>query len=127
MSELTRPPLYTSWRNLPRGEALAKHGDFSDLHMTNNEAIDMLQQNLQASLRREAELQKMLNVAEERVTPSELAELRYNVANCSALAARRLDWAHDLERKNANVFRWSCAGWLVSLVLLSFIFAEVWK
>jgi hypothetical protein len=117
MSELTRPPLYTSWRNLPRGEALAKHGDFSDLHLTNAEAIDMLQRNLQDSLRREAELQ------EERVTPSELALLRYNVATCSDLAARRLAWAHDLERKNARLFRWSCLGYLLALGLLTFIFA----
>ena len=109
MSELTRPPLYTSWRNLPRGHAAAKLGDFSDLHMTNLEAIDLLQQQLQASRQREKWLQESLNEAEE-------------FRPCAELAERRLDRNQDLERQNSRLFRWSCLGYLLALGCLTYIF-----
>ena len=40
---MTNPPIYTSWRNLERGQHLAVAGVFDDIHMTNAEAILSLQ------------------------------------------------------------------------------------
>lgn len=40
---MTEPPIYTSWRNLERGQHLAVTGVFDDIHMTNAEAILSLQ------------------------------------------------------------------------------------
>lgn len=40
---LTNPPIYTSWRNLERGQHMGTTGDFRDVHMTNAEAIQALQ------------------------------------------------------------------------------------
>ena len=43
---LTDPPIYTSWRNLERGQRLGEAGDFRDVHMTNAEAIQMFRDEL---------------------------------------------------------------------------------
>lgn len=40
---LTNPPIYTSWRNMPDAEARAALGNIGDLHLTNEEAIALLQ------------------------------------------------------------------------------------
>lgn len=110
MSDLTNPPFYTSWRNLARGEAAAKTGCFADVHLTNVEAISLLQEQLQASHRREEALQERLNEAE---------ECRPSVD----LARRRLDHVRELKHANRSLFRWSCLGYLLALGCLTYIFA----